>query len=518
MPSLNGRCPGGFRNNPVKHDRGGRLGKFCQPVLAVLLLVLLCPTPAWTTEIHYVKDTTVHIPFLSCTNNQEIQQVLLCVSENNGKDYKVAGEAKPSDRSFQYTAPGQGSYWFVVQAEYKSGKRVPASPDGVEPELKVCVDTTPPVVTLRQVPPLKPGFLTFTWDITDEHLDSESLRLDYRLAKEGPVIGSAWTPLDLPPDLRAPQGQLGWTPMFNVNCEVRLSVRDRAGNTTERLIKVTQPKTPAKSEDTQEQNNLKALEEKLCKISDEVDELKKKLAAVAEKLARTEAIKSEQTKESGSSSESPVEQQEILLRKVDGRWVIVNPEVAPKKTTPNTPIPQTAVPRLFNRSSDEVAQVPSCALVGNRLENMALRTLDGDTWEYKRDRRGRLLLLSFWSSACVYCKRTNPHLCDLQKELGRYGLEVIGIACEDGSPAESEMRVRAARNRQIMTFQTLLSGPRPCPVQTQFQVDVLPKVFLLDEYGTIVWKSGRSGLTAEKLDELRQEITRRLRVQKPHDE
>ncbi len=188
---------------------------------------------------------------------------------------------------------------------------------------------------------------------------------------------------------------------------------------------------------------------------------------------------------------------------------------APPVDTRNPSGPQTAVPGSYNRYSDELAHAPSCALVGERLENMALRTLDGNIWEYKRNRRGRLLLLSFWSSSCVYCKRTNPHLCDLQKDFGRYGLEVIGIACEDGSPAESEMRVRAARNRQIMTFQTLLSGPRPCPVATQFQVDVLPKVFLLDEYGAIVWKSGRDGLSPEKLLELRQMITLRLRVQGP---
>jgi thiol-disulfide isomerase/thioredoxin len=141
--------------------------------------------------------------------------------------------------------------------------------------------------------------------------------------------------------------------------------------------------------------------------------------------------------------------------------------------------------------------VPSCGLYGDRLNNFALRDLDGNVWEYKRDHRGRLTLLDFWYHSCGPCLKEIPNLIALQRDYKDYGLEVVSIACETGTLEEQRRNVRSIRNRYQMNYKVLLSGdggPERCPVIAQFQVALYPTLVLLDANGTIVWRSGREGM------------------------
>ncbi len=152
--------------------------------------------------------------------------------------------------------------------------------------------------------------------------------------------------------------------------------------------------------------------------------------------------------------------------------------------------------------------VPSCVLVGNKLDNFALTDLDGQTWEYKRDHRGRLTLLNFWHSTCPPCLQTVPVLVQWEKTYGSSGLEVIGIAYEKGEREEQVQNVRATRGRYSINYTTLLGGPERCPVEQQFKVEAHPTLVLLDESGQIIWRG--TGYDPAKLQELEFEIRKRL--------
>jgi thiol-disulfide isomerase/thioredoxin len=155
--------------------------------------------------------------------------------------------------------------------------------------------------------------------------------------------------------------------------------------------------------------------------------------------------------------------------------------------------------------------VPSCVVVGRRVDNFALYDLNGDPWELRRNRRGKLVLLDFWYSSCVYCLRAMPHLVDLQERYGQYGLEVVGIAYETGPQSEQVARVRGVRGRYHIKHPTLLGGGGSCPVKTQLQVTAFPTVILLDEQGEIVWSSGTNGIAdPDTQRDLETEIRRRL--------
>jgi hypothetical protein len=104
--------------------------------------------------------------------------------------------------------------------------------DGIQPTLRVVVDTIPPLVNLRPLPP-RNGEVGIGWEIRDESFDENQLdavRLEYRTAG-----AATWTPLPR----RGLAPQLYWNPETNDVLEVRLRARDRAGNWGEATTNVS---------------------------------------------------------------------------------------------------------------------------------------------------------------------------------------------------------------------------------------------------------------------------------------
>ena len=154
---------------------------------------------------------------------------------------------------------------------------------------------------------------------------------------------------------------------------------------------------------------------------------------------------------------------------------------------------------------------PSCTLVGNKVENLALYDLEGHTWEFRKH-KGRLVLFDFWGTWCLPCQEAIPHLKDLQYRYGPYGLEVVGIAEEYGSAQEQVRRVKAVTGRLGVNYTVLLGGgfEADCPVKARFEINSYPTLVLVDENGQILrrWH----GLDRQNATELEAEIKKRLRV------
>jgi thiol-disulfide isomerase/thioredoxin len=156
--------------------------------------------------------------------------------------------------------------------------------------------------------------------------------------------------------------------------------------------------------------------------------------------------------------------------------------------------------------------VPSCVVAGGRVENFALYDLNGQAWEFRKHRIGKVVLLDFWSSTCPACLQSMSHVVDLQRRYSQYGLEVVAIADERGMPQDQALKARRVRGRYGITYTTLLSGGPHCPVRTQLRVEVLPTLVLLDDHGQILWHSKQNGLDEDNLRDLETEIRRRLDV------
>jgi hypothetical protein len=208
-------------------------GFACRALLAAWWLSLALPTaPAQEAEnIHYTHQKSFLIPFVTDRNERRIRQLLLHVSEDHGKTYQVVANASPGGEGFQFTARHDGWYWFAVQTLDTEGRYHPSNPALAPPGLKVCVDTTPPQVSLKSVLPDK-GTVGVEWDLRDDNLDLNSLRLEYR--RQGGT--GDWITLNTRKDL--PRAQFGWSPAGAGPFEVRLTVNDKAGNKAQGAVAV----------------------------------------------------------------------------------------------------------------------------------------------------------------------------------------------------------------------------------------------------------------------------------------
>src|SRR5262249_6750313 len=138
---------------------------------------------------------------------------------------------------------------------------------------------------------------------------------------------------------------------------------------------------------------------------------------------------------------------------------------ATPKPVPTPPITPTPTPAPAPMSQADGTRIPSCVLVGKQLHNFALNDVEGRPWEFRKHRRGRLVLLDFWHTLCPPCHAAVPHLRILQEKYGYAGFEVVGIACEPGSGSDREkaQRVIAVAQRLRTNYPLLLSG-KDCPV------------------------------------------------------
>ena len=160
--------------------------------------------------------------------------------------------------------------------------------------------------------------------------------------------------------------------------------------------------------------------------------------------------------------------------------------------------------------------MPSCDKRGSQVYNFALAGLDGQPWEYKRDRLpgSRLLLLDFWGTWCPPCRMTiTTHLNRLHEWYGRQGLEIIGIAYEREPTFDSQVRTVQASLRTLgVRYRVLMgAGMGTCPVQRDFDVKAFPTLVLINDKGQIIWHS-EGAPNGPEFDQLKVVIRRELGI------
>jgi hypothetical protein len=197
-------------------------------LLMLLLVCSLCLLPMAAaqetgSDVIYSRFLNFRIPFQAGPGEQRLKQLQLFFSTDQGRTWQPSAIAPPEQHHFRFVSERDGFYWFAVQTMDQEGRLYPASMEGAPPSLKVVVDTQPPAVTLRALPP-RSGQVGVAWEIRDENLDTalpDALRLEYRTPG-----AAAWIPV--PRNAGATQAY--WSPETQGALEIRLRARDRAGN------------------------------------------------------------------------------------------------------------------------------------------------------------------------------------------------------------------------------------------------------------------------------------------------
>jgi len=113
--------------------------------------------------------------------------------------------------------------------------------------------------------------------------------------------------------------------------------------------------------------------------------------------------------------------------------------------------------------------------------DFSLESLDGKT-THLSDFRGKAVLLNFWATWCGPCKIEMPWFVDLQKQYGSQGLQIVGVAMDDGSKEDI-----AKFAKDMGVNYPILIGKES--VGDQYGgVPALPESFLIARDGKIVDK------------------------------
>ncbi|HEY9258737.1 TlpA disulfide reductase family protein [Chitinophaga sp.] len=129
------------------------------------------------------------------------------------------------------------------------------------------------------------------------------------------------------------------------------------------------------------------------------------------------------------------------------------------------------------------------------------------------DYKGKYVLLDFWASWCVPCRKGNPHLKELYATYQPKGLEIIGVASDDSSKDAWKKAVTQDGIgiwRQVLTGQemdkVMKQLPNPKDIGENYGIQTLPTKVLIDPKGNIIGRYGADGSNDEEMNKKLKEI------------
>ncbi|MCK7554161.1 AhpC/TSA family protein [Chitinophaga sedimenti] len=124
------------------------------------------------------------------------------------------------------------------------------------------------------------------------------------------------------------------------------------------------------------------------------------------------------------------------------------------------------------------------------------------------DYKGKYVLVDFWASWCLPCRKGNPHLKKLYAEYKDKGFEIIGVSDDDGKP---DAWRKAVADDGIGMWKHVLRGMdreklmagvfNPADISKQYGIATLPTKVLIDRDGNIIGRYSGGEEDDAKMDE-----------------
>ena len=119
--------------------------------------------------------------------------------------------------------------------------------------------------------------------------------------------------------------------------------------------------------------------------------------------------------------------------------------------------------------------------IGGQAPEISLPDKNGDTVKLS-GLKGKIVLIDFWASWCVPCRRNNPFLVYLYKKYKSKGLEIYGLSIDE----EKDRWLNAVKKDKLTWLQVMDDKGWDAPSALRYGVDAIPANVLLDKEGKII--------------------------------
>lgn len=179
--------------------------------------------------------------------------------------------------------------------------------------------------------------------------------------------------------------------------------------------------------------------------------------------------------------------------------------------------------KIYNSFSQNLKQTNLGREVYSEIENMKKGIpgvaagnfnsidLNGKPIQLK-DFEGRYLLIDFWASWCVPCRKGNPHLIDIYRKYHDKGLDILGVASDDNNPGAWKT---AIEKDGIGIWHHVLSGlkrnddgsyDKSNDIGEEYNISTLPTKILIGPDGIIIGRYGSGGSSDTDMDKKLEEL------------